>query len=239
MPAPCTVLVIDDDPEIRESLQIILEHRGYRVVCAADGEAGVHQALDIRPDLLILDMMMPRASGFFVLERLKHHHAMPVPIIMLTGVESDHQKAYAESLGVDEYLNKPVPPARLLRSRGSCSCAPVAAGFHLTARLAGSYRDGAHVPGALMTPPAAFKAVPTQEDLAAMPRDLSFHPAINPRPKTLTPAQIDQFNRDGYFKPIRIFDDARGDRLAAVLRPAAGESPRGRRQQLFDQHRPR
>ena len=116
MSAIRTVLVIDDDPDICETLQMALEGHGYRVICAADGETGIHRALKDRPDLLIVDMMMPRTSGFVVLDRLKHHHRLQVPIIMLTGNESDHQRAYAELLGVDEYLNKPVYPAQLFRS---------------------------------------------------------------------------------------------------------------------------
>ena len=111
-----TVLVIDDDPDIREALQATLEGRGFRVRCAADGEAGVAAALVVRPDLVIVDMMMPRASGFVVLERLKHQHRLPVPIIMLTANDSDHQQAYAEFLGADVYLRKPVRAAQLFQA---------------------------------------------------------------------------------------------------------------------------
>ena len=61
-------------------------------------------------------MMMPRASGFVVLERLKQQRRLPVPIIMLTANDSDHQRAYAEFLGVDVYLCKPVRPAQLFQA---------------------------------------------------------------------------------------------------------------------------
>ena len=111
-----TILVIDDDPDVRDALQTALEAQGYRVACAPDGEAGIAQAVRNRPDVVILDMMMPRVSGFVVLERLKHHHRLGVPVIMLTGNDSDHQQAYAESLGVDDYLTKPVPPGQLYQS---------------------------------------------------------------------------------------------------------------------------
>jgi DNA-binding response OmpR family regulator len=103
-----TVLVIDDDPDIRELLQDVLQERGFRVVCAPDGDIGVAKAVQAPPDLVICDMMMPRASGFTVLERLKQHHRLSIPIIMLTGNDSDQQRTYAEFLGVDVYLNKPV-----------------------------------------------------------------------------------------------------------------------------------
>ena len=76
-----------------------------------------------------------------------------------------------------------------------------------------------------------FKAVPTQEELAALNRDLSFHPVVNPHPETLTSTQIDQFNRDGFLKPFRIFeqdeaDDLRSyfDRLLAQVLAAGGSS---------------
>src|SRR5256885_8851224 len=65
-----------------------------------------------------------------------------------------------------------------------------------------------------MAEPTPFKAVPTADDLAPLNRDLRFHPAVNPHPETLTREQIDRFNKDGYLKPFRIFDD----REAADLR---------------------
>jgi DNA-binding response OmpR family regulator len=126
MPASRTVLVIDDDSDIRDTLRTALEDRGFRVLCAPDGEVGVARALRDRPDLIIVDMMMPRASGFVVLERLKQHHALSIPIIMLTGNDSDHQRAYAESLGVDRYLSKPVRPAILFQTVGQLLPSPIA-----------------------------------------------------------------------------------------------------------------
>jgi DNA-binding response OmpR family regulator len=110
-----TVLVIDDDPDICEALQTVLEGRGLRVRCAPDGEIGIETALKSSPDLVILDMMMPRMSGFIVLERLKLHHRLNVPIIMLTANDSDHQQAYAEFLGADVYLRKPIRPTVLFQ----------------------------------------------------------------------------------------------------------------------------
>jgi non-heme Fe2+,alpha-ketoglutarate-dependent halogenase len=62
-----------------------------------------------------------------------------------------------------------------------------------------------------------FKAVPTQEELDALARDLRFHPVVNPGPKTLTPDQVERFNRDGYLKPFRVFDQAEADALRAYF----------------------
>jgi hypothetical protein len=64
-----------------------------------------------------------------------------------------------------------------------------------------------------MSQPATFKAVPSQEDLAAMTRDLRFHPAVNSNPKSLSPSQIEKFNREGYLKPFRIFENDEADGL--------------------------
>jgi DNA-binding response OmpR family regulator len=111
-----TVLVIDDDPNVQEALQIALEDQGYQVFGAADGETGILRALRDGPDLIICDMMMPRVSGFRVVERLKSDHRLTTPIIMLTGNDSDHQKTYAEFLGVDGYLLKPVRPQQLFHA---------------------------------------------------------------------------------------------------------------------------
>jgi len=68
-----------------------------------------------------------------------------------------------------------------------------------------------------MTLPTNFKAVPSPDELAAMNRDLRFHPVVNPQPKTLTCHQIEQFNREGYLKPVRIFDDAEATSLRAYF----------------------
>lgn len=116
MSARRIVLVIDDDPGVQEALQIALEDQGYLVLRAMDGEAGIARALRDAPDLVICDMMMPRVSGFMVIERLKSDHRLSVPIIMLTGNESDHQRTYAEFLGVDGYLLKPVRPQQLFHT---------------------------------------------------------------------------------------------------------------------------
>jgi DNA-binding response OmpR family regulator len=118
---PLTILVIDDDPDIRCDLTMLLEDQGYRVITAGDGQAGLNRAQADRPDLVIVDMMMPKMSGFIVLERLKQHQKQQLPVIMLTANESDHQRAFAEFLGVDAYLNKPIGTKALLdRVHGLC-----------------------------------------------------------------------------------------------------------------------
>ena len=107
MSQPKTVLIIDDDQEIRGAVEIVLQQKGYRVITAGDGNAGLARAERENPDLVIVDMMMPKKSGFLVLEYLKQRGQDCPPVIMITGNEGIRHRAYAESLGVDGYLRKP------------------------------------------------------------------------------------------------------------------------------------
>ncbi len=110
------VLIVDDDYEIVESLRTILLAEGFLVSVATDGNQGIAYAEAKSPDLVILDMMMPRRSGFLVLERLRQYSDSPVPVIMITGNEGARHREYAEMLGVNDYINKPFTMDRLLNS---------------------------------------------------------------------------------------------------------------------------
>ena len=110
------VLVVDDDPEIIDSIRYALKARGFRVSVARDGNQGVAYAETKNPDLLILDMMMPKRSGFLVLERLRQNSEIPVPVIMITGNEGQRHQEYAELLGVSDYIHKPFTMDRLMES---------------------------------------------------------------------------------------------------------------------------
>lgn len=108
------VLLVDDDPEIIDSVQYALQGEGYEVVVARDGNQGLALAEREDPDLMILDMMMPKRSGFLVLEKLRRVHSTPLPVVMITGNEGSRHKAYAELLGVSDYIRKPFEMPRLL-----------------------------------------------------------------------------------------------------------------------------
>ena len=110
------VLVVDDDPDIIESVRFPLEKRGYEVLVARDGNQGLTLAEKECPDLVILDMMMPKRSGFLVLEKLRRTHTAPIHVIMITANEGSRHKAYAEMLGVDDYIRKPFAMDRLIDS---------------------------------------------------------------------------------------------------------------------------
>ena len=110
------ILLVDDDAEIVEAMRYALETRGYQIYVARDGNQGLALAEREDPDLVILDMMMPKRSGFLVLERLRRTRSVPVRVIMITANEGSRHKAYAEMLGVDDYIRKPFPMDRLLNS---------------------------------------------------------------------------------------------------------------------------
>lgn len=110
------VLLVDDDAEIIESMRTVLESKGYEILVARDGNQGLLMAERDKPDLVVLDMMMPKRSGFLVLEKLRRSHPVPVRVIMITANEGSRHKAYAEMLGVDDYIRKPFPMDRLLDS---------------------------------------------------------------------------------------------------------------------------
>ena len=110
------VLLVDDDTEIVESMRTVLESRGYEILIARDGNQGLMMAEKDDPDLVVLDMMMPKRSGFLVLEKLRRSRPVPMKVIMITANEGSRHKAYAEMLGVDDYIRKPFAMDRLLAS---------------------------------------------------------------------------------------------------------------------------
>lgn len=113
MAEPKLILVVDDDMELSDGLRAVLERQGYRVIQARDGHQAKQQIYNQRPDLVVLDMMMPRMGGYPVLEHFKDKPDAP-PIIMMTANEGSRHKAYAEYLGVIDYIRKPFAMERLL-----------------------------------------------------------------------------------------------------------------------------
>src|SRR5436309_426108 len=116
MVVPRTILVVDDDADILGAIRTILEKKGYRVLTASDGNKGLALAERDAPDLVVVDMMMPRQSGFMVVQKLRARPDGGPPLIMITGNEGSRHRAYAEILGVDDYIHKPFAMDRLLES---------------------------------------------------------------------------------------------------------------------------
>lgn len=100
------IVLIEDDREIATTLRSVLEAAGYAVSHAPNGREGQRQIDELKPDLVITDMMMPQLGGFPVLEYLKQIENPP-KVIMITANEGGRHKAYAEMLGVADYLRKP------------------------------------------------------------------------------------------------------------------------------------
>ncbi|HZZ27223.1 MAG TPA: response regulator [Pirellulales bacterium] len=115
-PVTKRILLVDDDHEIVESMRLALEANGYQVLVARDGNQGLVLCEREDPDLVILDMMMPKRSGFLVLEKLRRTRPVPLRVIMVTANEGSRHKAYAEMLGVDDYIRKPFAMDRLMES---------------------------------------------------------------------------------------------------------------------------
>jgi DNA-binding response OmpR family regulator len=110
------ILLVDDDREIIESMRFALENKGYEILVARDGNQGLAMAERENPDLVILDMMMPKRSGFLVLEKIRRTRPVPLRVIMITANEGSRHKAYADMLGVDDYIRKPFAMNKLIES---------------------------------------------------------------------------------------------------------------------------
>ncbi len=113
-----TILIVDDDPDIVTSIEACLDETSAKVESANDGNKAVSLSEKLKPDLVILDIMLPRKSGFLVLEALrKGKKASDKPyVIMITGNQGQRHRQYAEALGVHEYLNKPFAMERLIEA---------------------------------------------------------------------------------------------------------------------------
>jgi two-component system, OmpR family, KDP operon response regulator KdpE len=106
------ILVVDDDPRMLRLLRLNLERAGYRVATEGDGVAALDRVDLERPDLILLDVMMPAMDGFTFLARLREFSA--VPVILLTAKGEERDKVQGLDLGADDYLTKPFGPAELL-----------------------------------------------------------------------------------------------------------------------------
>jgi DNA-binding response OmpR family regulator len=107
------ILIVDDDPEVLESIDQALQAEGALTQRCSDGNSAVRICEVDPPDLVVLDMMLPKRSGFLVLERIKRIPQAPL-VIMVTANEGKRHQQYAETLGVDGYLLKPVRLERLI-----------------------------------------------------------------------------------------------------------------------------
>ena len=102
------ILIVDDEQDIGETLKFMLEAEGYECFCAYDGETGLSLAKEIIPDLMILDVMMPKINGYKISRLLKYDSKYKdIPIIMVTARSQEEDKLIGQETGVNEYITKP------------------------------------------------------------------------------------------------------------------------------------
>jgi two-component system response regulator ResD len=109
-----SVLVVDDEPTIAEVVARYLERAGYRTRVAADGAAAIEAAAHERPDLVVLDLMLPRIDGLEVMRRLREQDRERIAVILLTAKSEEADRVIGLRLGADDYVVKPFSPAELV-----------------------------------------------------------------------------------------------------------------------------
>ncbi len=107
------VLIVDDERDVLDSINVAFQSEGALTLTAMDGDEAVKICQDDPPEIVILDMMLPKRSGFLALEKIKGKVDSPI-VIMVTANEGKRHQAYGESLGVDAYMLKPVPLGLLI-----------------------------------------------------------------------------------------------------------------------------
>ena len=112
-----TILIVEDDPDVVRVARAYLEREGYVVLVESDGEAGLLRARAARPDLVVLDWMLPNTSGLDVLRRLRADGE--VPVLMLTARTDEADRVLGLELGADDYLTKPFSPRELVARVGA------------------------------------------------------------------------------------------------------------------------
>ncbi len=124
MPKQTKILVIDDDPDVHTVVKKILEPQSYKVLSAYDGFEGLRKVVDERPDLIILDVIMPGKHGFEVVHELKtdekYHFFSNIPVLMLTVYPEDREKMHLSMregmmMEAEDYLQKPVDAKELVK----------------------------------------------------------------------------------------------------------------------------
>lgn len=159
-PAKPRVLVVDDDPTVSEIVANYLDRAGYLVDLAADGHAAVARAAAVRPDLVVLDLMLPGLDGLEVCRRIRTQG--PLPVIMLTARGDEDDRILGLEVGADDYVTKPFSPRELVLRVGSvlrrAGSPPPAAGSWLRA-------------GPLALDPTARRATRDGDELALTIRE--------------------------------------------------------------------
>jgi CheY-like chemotaxis protein len=109
------ILIVDDEKYIRNILDFSLGGEGFEVITAENGEEALTKSVDLHPDLIVLDVMMPKIDGFEVCRALKtKSDTKDIPIVILTAKDRDEDREKGQAAGVDRYMTKPFSPGRLV-----------------------------------------------------------------------------------------------------------------------------
>ncbi len=112
--APRTVLLLEDNPSVRELIKVLLETEGYAIIEASDGQDGLTKAETMKPDLMILDLMMPGLDGENVLKKMRRHSKLSkVPVLVVSG-KYESLDALRNLIGHENIFPKPFEPSRML-----------------------------------------------------------------------------------------------------------------------------
>jgi len=117
------ILIVDDDPDMRLAIGSVLKSRSYEVIEACDGEEALAKLKEEKPDLMLLDLLMPKMDGFSVVKELRNagkHEYPDTPILIVSSIKEDaSQRRYELELGqrldIDDYIEKPIEPFGLLQ----------------------------------------------------------------------------------------------------------------------------
>jgi DNA-binding response OmpR family regulator len=108
-----TILVIEDDESLRDTIAVLLEQEGFRAILAGDGRAGLHTALRQKPDLMLVDLRLPEMSGFEICKQVRTS-GLDTPIIVLSAIGDEVDKVLLLEMGADDYMVKPFGTRELL-----------------------------------------------------------------------------------------------------------------------------
>ena len=111
-PADKTVLIVDDDDSVRDLIEFIVKKEGFKIEKAADGEDALRKARSVNPDLILLDLMLPKYGGFEILRELQGDDTSDIPIVIITGRYTDHSTSemIKQEPNVKDFIEKPVKP---------------------------------------------------------------------------------------------------------------------------------
>lgn len=112
---PKKIMVVDDEPYIARVIKFKLEQEGYTVISANDGQSGLQKIKEEKPDLVLLDVMMPGLSGYEVCQKIKEDAELAgIPVVILTAKGQERDREQGLTMGASDYITKPFSPNRLL-----------------------------------------------------------------------------------------------------------------------------